>query len=324
MKRTSYRLGVDIGGTFTDVVLMRDDGTIFSKKVLSTPKDYSQGIETGVSALLAELSVDAADIGEFVHATTVATNTIIERKGAKVGLVTTRGFRDVLEIGRYRTPRLYDIHYRKPDPLVERRLRLEVEGRIDADGAELIPLDRDSLEAAAATLKAEGVEAVSVTFINSYVNASHEREAAAILAERLPGVPVTASVDLLPQLGEYERTSTTVVNSYIRPVVGRYVDALKARLDRLGITAPLMIMQSSGGISPGDVVARQPIDIIESGPAAGVLGGQRLGVKIDVGDMLVFDMGGTTAKATVIEQHAFSLCPEIGRASCRERVSVKV
>lgn len=310
MKRTSYRLGVDIGGTFTDVVLMRDDGTIFSKKVLSTPKDYSQGIETGVSALLAELSVDAADIGEFVHATTVATNTIIERKGAKVGLVTTRGFRDVLEIGRYRTPRLYDIHYRKPDPLVERRLRLEVEGRIDADGAELIPLDRDSLEAAAATLKAEGVEAVSVTFINSYVNASHEREAAAILAERLPGVPVTASVDLLPQLGEYERTSTTVVNSYIRPVVGRYVDALKARLDRLGITAPLMIMQSSGGISPGDVVARQPIDIIESGPAAGVLGGQRLGVKIDVGDMLVFDMGGTTAKATVIEQHAFSLCPE--------------
>lgn len=310
MKRTSYRLGVDIGGTFTDVVLMRDDGTIFSKKVLSTPKDYSQGIETGVSALLAELSVDAADIGEFVHATTVATNTIIERKGAKVGLLTTRGFRDVLEIGRYRTPRLYDIHYRKPDPLVERRLRLEVEGRIGADGAELIPLDLDGLEGAAATLKAEGVEAVSVTFINSYVNASHEREAAAILAERLPGVPVTASVDLLPQLGEYERTSTTVVNSYIRPVVGRYVDALKARLDRLGITAPLMIMQSSGGISPGDVVARQPIDIIESGPAAGVLGGQRLGVKIDVGDMLVFDMGGTTAKATVIEQHAFSLCPE--------------
>jgi N-methylhydantoinase A len=310
MTRNSYRLGVDIGGTFTDVVLMRSDGTIFSKKVLSTPRDYSQGIENGVSALLAELDVDAGEIGEFVHATTVATNTIIERKGAKVGIVTTKGFRDVLEIGRFRTPRLYDIHYKKPAPLVERRLRLEVEERVASDGSVVTPLDERALDAAATLFRDEGVEAIAVTFINSYVNAAHERRAAALLAERLPSVPVTASVDLLPQLGEYERTSTTVVNSYIRPVVERYVSSLKARLDRLGIKAPLMIMQSSGGISPGDVVARQPIDIIESGPAAGVLGGQRLGVKIDVGNMLVFDMGGTTAKATVIEDHAFSLCPE--------------
>ncbi|SEP84774.1 N-methylhydantoinase A [Faunimonas pinastri] len=310
MTASSYRLGVDIGGTFTDVVLMRDDGTIFSKKVLSTPKDYSQGIETGVAALFAEVGVDAAEIGEFVHATTVATNTIIERKGAKAGLLTTRGFRDVLEIGRFRTPRLYDLTYKKPDPLVERRLRLEVDERIASDGSVLKPLDEADLARAAETFRHEGVEALSVTFINSYVNAEHERRAAAFLADRLPGVPVTASVDLLPQLGEYERTSTTVVNSYIRPVVERYVSSLKARLDRLGIKAPLMIMQSSGGISPGDVVARQPIDIIESGPAAGVLGGQRLGSKIGIPDMLVFDMGGTTAKATVIENNAYALCPE--------------
>lgn len=310
MAKASYRLGVDIGGTFTDVVLMSTDGSIYSKKVLSTPKDYSEGIENGVSALLAELKIDAGEIGEFVHATTVATNTIIERKGAKVGLLTTKGFRDVLEIGRFRTPRLYDISYKKPEPLVERRLRIEVDERIASDGGVVTPLDDAAVEAAARSLKDEGAEAISVTFINSYVNATHERRAAAILSKLLPGVPVTASVDLLPQLGEYERTSTTVVNSYIRPVVERYVSSLKARLDRLGIKAPLMIMQSSGGISPGDVVARQPIDIIESGPAAGVLGGQRLGEKIDVADMLVFDMGGTTAKATVIEQHAFALCPE--------------
>ncbi|WP_020187837.1 hydantoinase/oxoprolinase family protein [Methylopila sp. 73B] len=306
----SYRLGVDIGGTFTDVVLMSADGVIFSKKVLSTPQDYSRGIEAGVSALLEELGIEASDIGEFVHATTVATNTIIERKGAKSGLLTTKGFRDVLEIARFRTPRLYDIHYKKQDALVERRLRLEADERIAADGSVTRALDDADLEAAAAVFEAEGVEAVSIAFINSYVNGEHERRAAAYLSRRLPGVPVTASVDLLPQLGEYERTSTTVVNSYIRPVVERYVSSLKARLDRLGVKAPLMIMQSSGGVAPGDAVARQPIDIIESGPAAGVLGGQRLGEKIGVGDMLVFDMGGTTAKATVIENHAYAICPE--------------
>lgn len=239
-----YRLGVDIGGTFTDVVLMSADGVIYSKKVLSTPQDYSQGIENGVSALLEELKIDAADIAEFVHATTVATNTIIERRGAKSGLLTTKGFRDVLEIARFRTPRLYDIHYKKQDALVERRLRLEADERVASDGSVVRELNEADLEAAAKAFEEAGVQAVSVAFINSYVNGDHERRAAAYLARRLPGVPVTASVDLLPQLGEYERTSTTVVNSYIRPVVERYVKSLKERLDRLGIKAPLLIMQS--------------------------------------------------------------------------------
>ena len=310
MNKQSYRLGVDIGGTFTDVVLISDDGTIYSKKVLSTPQDYSQGIENGVSALLAERAIDASDIREFVHATTVATNTIIERKGARVGLVTTRGFRDVLEIGRFRTPRLYDIDYRKPTPLVPRHLRFEVTERIASDGAILTPMVINELDSIAAALLKSEVEAVAITFINAHVNGEHERAAGLYLAERLPGITITTSVDLLPQLGEYERTSTTVVNAYIRPIVGRYVSALKTRLERLGITAPLMIMQSSGGISPGEVVARQPIDIIESGPAAGVLGGQRLGVHIKEPNMIVFDMGGTTAKATIIENHAYALCPE--------------
>ncbi len=310
MTQSTYRLGVDIGGTFTDVVLIADDGTIFSKKVLSTPRDYSQAIEDGVAALLSSLNIKGGDIREFVHATTVATNTIIERKGARVGLVTTKGFRDVLEIGRFRTPRLYDIDYKKPAPLVPRQLRCEVTERIDARGKVVTPLETADLDAAVAIFRREGVEAAAVTLVNSYVNPDHERAAAAYIAARLPDITVTASVDLLPQLGEYERTSTTVVNAYIRPVVGRYVEALKTRLARLGIEAPLMIMQSSGGISPGDVVARQPIDIIESGPAAGVLGSARLGRHIGEGDMIVFDMGGTTAKATIIEDFAYALCPE--------------
>ena len=310
MTEATYRLGVDIGGTFTDVVLMDPAGTVFSRKVLSTPRDYSAGIEDGVSALLAELDVDPAAIGEFVHATTVATNTIIERKGARVGLLTTAGFADVLEIGRFRTPRLYDLGFRKPAPLVERRLRLEVRERTGADGAVVAPLDVVGVEAAADALRQAGVDAVAVTFINSHVNPVHEREAAALLRQRLPGIPVTASVDLLPQLGEYERTSTTVVNAYIRPVVGRYIESLKRRLERLRVSAPLMIMQSSGGISPGETVAVQPIDIIESGPAAGVLGSQRLGRHIGLADMIVFDMGGTTAKATIVEGHEVGMCPE--------------
>jgi N-methylhydantoinase A len=305
-----YRLGVDIGGTFTDIVLLGDQGDMYSKKVLSTPRDYSEAISEGCAALLTELAIDPADIGEFVHATTVATNTLIERKGARVALVTTAGFRDVLELGRFRAPRLYDPHFRKPDPLAGRALRFEVKERIAADGAIVTPLDEAAIPLIAAALRKAGVEAVAVTLVNSYANPAHEQRLAAALAELLPGVSVTASVELLPQIGEYERSSTTTVNAYIRPVVERYMRALSHRLAALRIGAPLMIMQSSGGITPGAVAAARPIDIIESGPAAGVLGGQRLGRRIGVGDMIVFDMGGTTAKATIIEDHAFTLCPE--------------
>lgn len=305
-----FRLGVDIGGTFTDIVMIDDTGTVFSKKLLSTPHDYSEAIENGLRALLAELSVRAEEIVEFVHATTVATNTIIERKGASVALVTTEGFRDVLEIARFRTPRLYDITYRKLDPLVPRDLRFEVSGRIAADGSEVQPLDEAALKGIAGEIRKAGVESVAITFINSHVAGQHELRAAEILRGLLPDVMVTASAELVPQQGEYERSSTTVVNAYLRPIVTRYVRSLQARLDAVGIKAPLMIMQSSGGIAPAKLVEDQPITIIESGPAAGVLGGAKLSHHLGLGDVLIFDMGGTTAKATLTEAGVYSVSPE--------------
>lgn len=305
-----YRVGADIGGTFTDIVLMDGAGAIHSKKVLSTPRDYSEAIEEGVASILAELGIDGSHVDEFVHATTIATNAIIERKGVKVALVTTRGFRDVLELGRFRTPRLYDITFRKPEPLVERRLRFEVDERTSASGQILSEPDTAQLDRLVAELLRQDLQAIAVVFINSYANPANERSVAAYLAERLPGVSVTASYQLLPQIGEYERTSTTTVNAYLRPVVERYVLQLKRRLDHLRIAAPLMIMQSSGGVSPGAAVAQRPINIIESGPAAGVLGGQQAARNAGFDDLIVFDMGGTTAKATIIEGGRFELCPE--------------
>jgi N-methylhydantoinase A len=305
-----HALGVDIGGTFTDIVLLRPDGALFSKKVLSTPDDYSRAIEEGVTELLREVGIGPADVAELAHGTTVATNAIIERRGVKVALVTTRGFRDVLEIARFRSPRLYDLTYRKPEPLVERRLRFEVTERMLAAGTVRTPLDLADLERVAQRIGREGVDAVAICFINAYANPAHETAAADALAARLPGVSVSTSTQLLPQINEYERTSTTVVNAYIRPVVERYVSSLAQRLARMGIRAPLMIMQSSGGLLPGDQAARNPAYIIESGPAAGVVGAQRLGERVDLGDHIVFDMGGTTAKASLIQNGAYGLCPE--------------
>ena len=310
MVKKQVRLGVDIGGTFTDIVMITEDGVVYSKKLLSTPSDYSVAIEEGIAALCAELSMDARGVTEFVHATTIATNTIIERKGVKVALVTTAGFRDVLELARFRAPRPYDIGFRKPPPLVPRHLRFEVPERIGANGESVRPLDSAALEAVAQAIEKESVSAIAICFLNSCANNVHELRAAELLSVRLPNISVTASASLLPQLGEYERTSTTVINAYIRPVVKKYIDALEKRLEALQISAPLMIMQSSGGIAPGSVVSSMPITIIESGPAAGVLGGQRLGQHIGLRDMIVFDMGGTTAKATIIEDFQFGVSRE--------------
>jgi N-methylhydantoinase A len=306
----SMIVGIDVGGTFTDIVLVRADGTLFGKKLLSTPADYSLAIEDGVAALLREAEIDGAAIGQIAHGTTVATNAIIERRGARVALITTRGFRDVLELGRFRSPRLYDLKFRKPEPLVERRLRFEVTERCDARGNVLAPLALDELEAVAAAIEREDVQAVAVCFINAHVNPVHEHEAVRFLAQRLPALTVSASTDLVPQIGEYERTSTTVVNAYLRPVVERYVTALEGRLARLGIETPLMIMQSSGGVLPAALVAATPIFIIESGPAAGALGAQRLGAHLDLGDLIVFDRGCTTAKACFVQEVQLGLTPE--------------
>ena len=307
---TRYRLGVDIGGTFTDIVLLGADGTLYNKKILSTPDDYSRAIEDGVRALLEETGVQAKAISEVAHGTTVATNAIIERQGVRVALITTEGFRDVLEIARFRSPRLYDVSFRKPEPLVKRQLRFEVAERISADGAVVRPLDEAAVAQVAEKCAAAGVDAVAICFINAYVNPAHEEAAASLLRDQLSGIPVTVSSELVPQIQEYERTSTTVVNAYIRPVIERYARRLETRLKDIGIDVPLNIMQSNGGVLPADVAARKPIFIIESGPAAGVVGAWRLGEKLGLADAIVFDMGGTTAKAAIIVDGAFGMAPE--------------
>ena len=305
-----YRLGVDIGGTFTDIVLLDENGTLRNKKILSTPDDYSRAIDEGVRELLATSGVAASDIVELAHGTTVATNAIIERKGVTVALITTEGFRDILEIARFRAPRLYDVSFRKPDPLVERRMRFTVAERITASGDIDCPLDVAALDAIADRCVQEGVDAIALCFINAYVNPVHEEEAGRRLRERLPGVSVTLSSELVPQIQEYERTSTAVVNAYIRPVIESYTERLEARLQDIGITVPLNIMQSNGGVLPARVAAQKPIFVIESGPAAGVVGAQRLGRKLGFDDCIVFDMGGTTAKATIVADGDFSMAPE--------------
>lgn len=303
-------LGIDIGGTFTDIVMSGTSGELHTKKVLSTPHDYSEAIETGVTALLDETHISPHDIVEVVHGTTVATNAIIERTGVKVGLVTTEGFRDVLEIARFRAPRMYDVSFRKPPPLVERRLRFEVRERLGANGATLIPVDEISVRTVAERCRKEKVDAVAICLLNAYVDGRHEEAVAAIMREHLPGTPVTISSELVPQIQEYERSSTAVVNAYIRPVVQRYAQALEDRLRKLGIPAPLNIMQSNGGVLSATTAAVKPIFIIESGPAAGVVGGQRIGLDCGLGDLLTFDMGGTTAKAAIIIDGEFGMTPE--------------
>ena len=305
-----YRLGIDIGGTFTDIVLLSDNGLLSNKKILSTPEDYSLAIADGVVALLAETGVAASEITEVAHGTTIATNAIIERKGVRVGLVTTAGFRDILEIARFRSPRLYDVGFRKPEPLVERRLRFEVPERISAAGEVVLPLDEAETVRVAQACAAAGVDAVAVCFINAYVDRRHEERAAALLREQLPNIPVTVSSELVPQIQEYERTSTAVVNAYIRPVIERYTERLEERLSDIGITVPLNIMQSNGGVLPARMAAQRPIFVIESGPAAGVVGARRLSEKLELGDSIVFDMGGTTAKAAIIEDGAYTMAPE--------------
>jgi N-methylhydantoinase A len=297
----TVRVGADIGGTFTDLVMVDEQGRVVRRKVPSTVDDYSQGIIRALGQAMDEAGTPPADIAEVVHGTTVATNAVLELKGAKVGMITTAGFRDVLELRRLRMPNLYRLDWQKPKTLVERYLRKEVAGRIAADGSVVTPLDLDGVRKAAAELVAEGVEAIAVMFINSYVNASHEAEAAKLLRELHPDVPISASVEILPEMQEYERASTTVVNAYVQPVVQNYVRSLRHTLDGNGVVSPLLIMQSNGGIIGAETASKLPVRIIESGPAAGVVACQRLAELADYPDVICFDMGGTTAKASLIE-----------------------
>jgi N-methylhydantoinase A len=296
-----FRVGVDIGGTFTDIVLLGDNGARYTKKVSSSVDDYARAIVEGLSALLVEIGAAAGSVTELLHGTTVASNAILELKGASTGLITTRGFRDVLEIRTLRMPRLYDLGWIKPPPLVERRLRVEVDERINAKGEIERPLAEAEVSDAIGKLLGEGVEAVAVCLLHSYANPAHEQLVKRVAGRIAPSLTLCISSEVLPEIKEYERTSTTVINAYVRPIVEKYLSSLTAELGRIGIEAPLLLMQSNGGLTTAKAAALTPMNIIESGPAAGVVGVQALARQIGIGKAISFDMGGTTAKASIIE-----------------------
>ena len=309
MTTPHFRIGVDIGGTFTDIVLLGADGGIHTKKVSSSVGDYAQAIVEGLRELFRETGLGGGAVDEVIHGTTVASNAILELRGARTGLITTRGFRDVLELRRLRMPRLYDLAWEKPPTLVERYLRVEVTERVNAQGEIRTPLDEADVERAIDRLLGEGIEALAVCLINAYANPVHEARIKAIVERRAPGLPLCVSSEVLPEIKEYERTSTTVINAYVMPVVQRYLATLRAGLADIGVASPLLIMQSNGGLMTADAASRMPMHIIESGPAAGVVGSQAVARRVGLTKVITFDMGGTTAKASIVEDG------EINRAS---------
>ena len=306
----NFRVGVDIGGTFTDIVFLGDDGQVLARKIASTPNDYSEAVLNGIKNGVVELGITSDLISEVSHGFTVATNAIIEQKGAKTALITTEGFRDILEFRRNRIPRLYDLDYEKPPPLVKRQFRLEVSERLNFQGEVLKPLNMDDVDRAVQYVLDNGVESVAVCLLHSYANPEHEQIIAQTLAEKAPGVNLTISSELLPEMKEYERTSTTVINCYVRPVVESYLIRLTDGLTDMGVTVPLTVMQSNGGLATSDIAKERPVYCIESGPAAGVVGAYHLGKRLGIPNLMTLDMGGTTAKASIIEDGEMLQAPE--------------
>jgi N-methylhydantoinase A len=295
-------LGIDIGGTFTDLVVYDHmGGRQWSRKVLTTHDDPSRAVAGGVSALLRASAVDPARIGRVVHATTLFTNALIERQGAPTGLITTAGFADTLEIQRERKFELYDLAIARPEPLVPRDRRLEVDERVKADGSVRRPLDGEQVAARARQLVDAGVTSVAIVFLHAYANPAHEAEAARIVAARHPELAVTASHEVAAEIREYERASTAVANAYIKPLAGRYLALMAQRLAELGMPAPLLLMLSSGGLTHVAEAQRSPVQMLESGPAAGAIAAAHFGREEGGGNLLAFDMGGTTAKLSLVD-----------------------
>jgi N-methylhydantoinase A len=299
------RVGIDIGGTFTDLVFLTPGGNVLRSKVLSTPDDYGEGILDGLDSSAADEGIRGSRIAQIVHGTTVATNAVLEGKGARVALITTEGFRDVLEIRRLRMPVLYDIRFRKPPALVPRRLRFEVAERIDDRGRVVRPLDEDGARRVVDAILAENVDAIAICLINAYASGAHELRLRDLIRERDAAIPLSISSELLPEMREYERTSTTVVNAYVLPLVRHYLAGLQHKLERRDIVAPLTVMQSSGGAMSAAAASERPIHIIESGPAAGVVGAAEFARRLGDLSVLAFDMGGTTAKAALVDRGRF-------------------
>ena len=308
--KDQIRVGADIGGTFTDLVMLRSDGNYSVQKVPSTVEDFSRGIVEGLDAFLSDNKLNSDLISEIIHGTTVATNAILENQGARTALVTTRGFRDVLEFRRLRFPDLFSLDYTPPKPLVQRRHRFEVIERIMPDGSVRQPLDDVSVESVLDKLEQLQPEAIAICLLHSYANPIHERKVVEAVKNRFPNLYVSGSIDVLPEIREYERTSTTVINSYIGPIVDNYLESMQKRLDHANMAVPISIMQSNGGVMSYAAARRSPARIIESGPAAGVVEAIRLADRIGLKDVITFDMGGTTAKASLIEQGKPSLTTE--------------
>ena len=306
----NFRVGIDIGGTFTDIVFLGDDGIVKVIKESSTPDDYSRAVITGINAGINQLYISPEDVVEVNHGFTVATNAILEGNGERMALITTKGFRDVLELSRIRTPRLYDLYYQKPVPLVERRFRLEVDERISHKGEILKPLNVKDVQIAVDLVENEAINSVAVCLLHSYANSEHEEMIVDIIKSRLPNIHLSISSQLLPEMKEYERTSTTVINGYVRPVVENYLLKLSDQLKAIGIIVPRSIMQSNGGRIPVEIATKKPMFCIESGPAAGVVGAFIIGKQLDQDNVITFDMGGTTAKASIIENGEMLLAPE--------------
>ena len=301
----SLRVGVDIGGTFTDfAVLDVATGEFELGKVLSTPADPAEAVLDGLRAMMMTSGRRMDEVSEVVHATTIATNTVIQRKGPPTALLTTRGFRDVLLIGRQKRWELYDNAAGRPPPLVPRHLVFEATERMLFDGSVETALDEDALRRTVRDIVAEGIVSVAVCYLHSYANPAHERRTAEILAEEAPGLLVSISADVSPLYREFERSSTTVMNAYVMPGVALYLERLEDELQRMAVVGPMLVMQSNGGVARADVVKRFPVRIIESGPAAGVLTAARFEAAAGTDKLISFDMGGTTAKLCLVENGA--------------------
>ena len=312
----SFRIGIDVGGTFTDFVLLDDQsGKITINKCLTTPRDPSDAVEEGIGELDHKAPGFVERLDEVIHGTTLVINAIIERKGSRTGLITTRGFRDVLELGREIRYAPYDIFAEFPAPLVPRSRRLEVDERVGSDGKVLQQLDPGQVRRVIEQLTDMGVESLAVCLINSFENPVHEQMIRDIACRAAPGMSLSISYDVLPQIREYERTSTTVTNAYVKPLTGDYLTRLGQRLSRLGSQARLFIMLSSGGITSVETAAEFPVRIIESGPTAAVISGQYYGKLFGIPEMFCFDMGGTTAKSCLIQGGRVNVVPtfEVGR-----------
>ena len=294
------KLAVDIGGTFTDLVLERD-GTQHQTKLLTTSAAPEEAVLEGARRILDESGTPASDVELVIHGTTLATNSLIERKGAKTGLIATEGFRDSVEIAYEHRFEQYDLYMDRPAPLVPRHRRLGVPERVAADGEVLLALDEDVLTEQARVLEGEGIEALAICFLHSYMNTDHERRARDLIADILPNVAITISSEVCPEIREYERMSTACANAYVQPMMARYLGELESGLAGIGLTSPLLLMMSSGGITTVETASRQPIRLVESGPAGGAILARNIAAQNGLDRVLSFDMGGTTAKITLID-----------------------